>query len=266
VLAGTLAAGVRLAGVNALTMDYGNPSAAGAGLDATNAGALTHLAGQVAAVAVIIGRPARQVLDLGGLEDVGRSLGDRLYVFGQYGNERWSSSSRRIVSPRPPRGLATFGRDLPGVLRGADVADAWIEEKGLAIAVHTRRLPDAEAAYRRLLPALEKLAQRHGLVVEPGRQVVEVRAPGMHKGVAVRTLADELDAGAFLFAGDDLGDLEAFDAVAELRTAGLPTLLVCSASEEQSALVARSDIVVDGPRGVLGLLRRLAADARARRR
>ena len=224
---------------------------------------LLDLAREVAAVAVITGRPARQVLDLGGLEEVGRSLGDRLYVFGQYGNERWSSSSRRIVSPRPPRGLAAFARDLPGALRRAGAADAWIEEKGLAIAVHTRRLPDAEAAHRRLLPALEGLAKRHRLAVEPGRQVVEVRSPGMHKGVAVRTLADELGAGAFLFAGDDLGDLEAFDAVAELREAGLPTLLVCSASEEQGALVARSDIVVDGPSGVLDLLRRLAADARA---
>ena len=52
-----------------------------------------------------------------------------------------------------------------------------------------------------------------------------------------RDLAKELDAGGFLFAGDDLGDVEAFEAVAELREQGLPTLLVCSASDEESALV-----------------------------
>jgi trehalose 6-phosphate phosphatase len=38
-------------------------------------------------------------------------------------------------------------------------------------------------------------------------------------------------------------------------------LLVCSASDEESALVERSDVVVRGPEGVLDLLRRLTADA-----
>jgi trehalose 6-phosphate phosphatase len=232
-------------------------------------GVIVDLAREVAAVAVITGRPARQVLDLGGLEDVGRLLGDAgsdLHVFGQYGNERWSSTNRRILSPRPPRGLATFERELPGVLRRLDAADAYVEDKGLAVAVHTRRLPDPDAAFQRLLPAIGDLAKRCDLVVEPGRNVIEVRSPGMHKGLAVRALVDELDAGAFLFAGDDLGDLEAFEAVGELRAGGMPTLLVCSASTEESALVPLSDVVVSGPDGVLALLRQLTADARAVRR
>ena len=229
---------------------------------------LAEVAREVAAVAVITGRPARQALDLGGLEDVGRGLdegGADLYVFGQYGNERWSSAQRRIVSPRPPRGLATFERELPALLREADAAAAYVEDKGLAVAVHTRRLPDPEAAFERLLPVIADRAKLCGLAVEPGRHVVEVRAPGMHKGLAVRAIAEEVDAGAFLFAGDDLGDLQAFEAVADLRAEGLPTLLVCSASAEESALVPLSDVVVDGPDGVLALLRRLAADARASR-
>ena len=102
------------------------------------------------------------------------------------------------------------------------------------------------------------------MVVEPGRNVIEARSPGMDKGTVVRDLAKETRAGGFLFAGDDLGDLEAFEAVAELRDQGLPTLLVCSASEEESALLDRSDVVVHGPDGVLDLLRRLTADARVK--
>ncbi|GAA1759026.1 trehalose-phosphatase [Nocardioides hankookensis] len=226
---------------------------------------LLDLAREVGAVAVITGRPARQVLDLGGLEEVGEALANAdadLYVFGQYGNERWSSHQRRIMSPRPPRGLASFERELTGVLRRADAADAWVEDKGLAVAVHTRRLPDADAAFQRLLPLIRDLASNHDLITEPGRNVIEVRSSGMHKGLAVRTLVDELDAGGFLFAGDDLGDMEAFEAVAELREAGMPTLLVCSASSEESALVPLSDVVVKGPDGVLDLLRQLTADAR----
>lgn len=227
---------------------------------------LVELADVVCAIAVITGRPARQALALGELDTVGNALGDsgkELYLFGQYGNERWSSTNRRIVSPRPPRGLATYLGALPKVLRRLDAADAFVEEKGLAVAVHTRRLPDPAGAFDRLLPELEKLAGQTGLVVEPGRQVIEARAGGTDKGEVVRNLAEKLPVGGFLFAGDDLGDVEAFDAVAELREQGLPTLLVCSGSEEQRALAARADLVVDGPDGILAFLRQLTSDAQS---
>jgi trehalose 6-phosphate phosphatase len=225
---------------------------------------LVALADVVRAVAVITGRPARKALALGGLDDVGREIGDNgreLFVFGQYGHERWSSTQRRVVSPRPPQGLSAFLRDLPRAQRDADAAGAFVEDKGLAIAVHTRRLEDPAAAYDRLLPRLRDLATRHGLVTEPGRNVIEVRSPGMDKGAVVRNLAKEVEAGGFLFAGDDLGDVEAFEAVGELREQGLPTLLVCSASQEESTLIELADVVVPGPEGVLDLLRQLTEDA-----
>ena len=227
---------------------------------------LMDLAGVVRAVAVITGRPARKVLALGGLDEVGQQIGDtgrELFVFGQYGYERWSSTQRRVVSPRPPQGLSGFLRDLPRVLRESDAAEAFVEDKGLAIAVHTRRLADPAAAYDRLQPRLRDLAERYGLVEEPGRNVIEVRSPGMDKGLVVRRLAEEVKAQGFLFAGDDLGDVEAFEAVDALREEGLPTFLVCSGSEEQQALAARADLVVEGPDGVLEFLRRLISDAQS---
>ena len=229
---------------------------------------LIDLAQQVLAVAVVTGRPARQALDLGGLEAVGNAIGDagkELYLFGQYGNERWSSTNRRVIGPRPPHGLATFIADLPRLLRRLGAEDAHVEEKGLAVAVHTRRVAEPGSTYDALLPALREQAARHDLVVEPGKQVIEVRSPGMHKGVVVERLVEELDAGGFVFIGDDLGDLEAFEAVAVLAGRGLPTLLVCSASDEESALVERSDVLVHGPEGVLELLRQLTSDAAALR-
>ncbi|HEU5455341.1 MAG TPA: trehalose-phosphatase [Nocardioides sp.] len=230
------------------------------------ASVLTELAEVVRAVTVITGRPARQALALGGLDEVGNDLGDsgkELHIFGQYGNERWSSTNRRIVSPRPPKGLATYLGALPALLRRLDAGGAFVEEKGLAVAVHTRRLPDPAGAFDRLLPELEKLASDHGLMVEPGRQVIEARAAGMDKGQVVRALVEELSAGGFLFAGDDLGDVEAFEAVDALREEGLSTFLVCSGSEEQQALAARADLVVDGPDGVLEFLRNLTSDAQS---
>ena len=227
---------------------------------------LIELSESVRAIAIITGRPARQALALGGLDEVGAAIGAagrELYVFGQYGHERWSSTSRRVISPRPPAGLARLLAELPRLLREAGAADAYVEEKGLGVAVHTRRMADPEAAQRRLVRPLTEAATAHGLLTEPGRNVVEIRAAGVDKGVAVRTLAAELDAGGFVFAGDDLGDVEAFAAGRELGMEGRPTLLVCSLSDEQSALKDQSDVLVPGPDGVLAFLRQLAADARA---
>jgi trehalose 6-phosphate phosphatase len=100
-------------------------------------------------------------------------------------------------------------------------------------------------------------------VLEPGHQVIEVRSSGMHKGIAVRTLVDEIGAEGFLYAGDDLGDIEAFEAVEELGADGaLAPLRVCADPRPDSRLRPLADLVVDGPDGVLDLLRQLTADAR----
>ncbi|HET9759961.1 MAG TPA: trehalose-phosphatase [Nocardioidaceae bacterium] len=224
---------------------------------------LTALASRVRAVVVVTGRPARQVVDLGDLDRVAEGLPDgaRLVVMGQYGNERWDASSREFTSPEPPAGLQAFRDELPRLLKAERAEGAYIEEKGLAVAVHTRRLPDPAAAFARLEEALADAAERHGLSLEPGRLVLEVRAPGMHKGLALETAVAEHDAGGVLFAGDDLGDLEAFEAVRALRDGGVPALLVCSGSEEQEALAELADVVVDGPGGVLDLLDGFAAQA-----
>jgi len=225
---------------------------------------LTELAAQVRAVVVITGRPARQVVALGHLEHVADELPAEaeLMVMGQYGNERWDSRSRAFTSPEPPAGLSAFRDELPRLLADADAADAHVEEKGLAVAVHTRRLPEPRAAFDRLRERLADAADRHGLLLEPGRLVLEVRAPGMHKGKAVRAAFEEHDGEGVLFIGDDLGDLEAFEAARALSDEGVPTLLVCSGSEEQEALVEISDIVVPGPDGVMALLASYARDAR----
>jgi trehalose 6-phosphate phosphatase len=86
--------------------------------------------------------------------------------------------------------------------------------------------------------------------VEPGRQVVELRAHQSDKGEVLERLVEEVAARHVVFAGDDLGDLPAFDAVDRLRAGGLTGLLICSASDEQDVLVARSDLVLDGPDAV----------------
>jgi trehalose 6-phosphate phosphatase len=229
---------------------------------------LAALAAEVRAVVVITGRPARQVVALGHLEQLADSLppGAHLAVMGQYGHERWDSVTREFISPDPPPGLQSFRDELPGLLAAEDAAEAMVEEKGLAVAVHTRRLPQPQATFRRLEVTLAEAAERNGLTLEPGRLVLEVRAPGMHKGLAVHAALEEYDGRGVVFVGDDLGDLEAFEAVRVLREQGLPTLLACSSSDEQEALAELADVVVHGPAGVVELLAAFTAEAARRGR
>lgn len=229
--------------------------------------ALVEAAARVLGVAIVTGRPVRQVLELGDLERVAGRLtetGRELVVLGQYGNERWNSTDREIVARPAPPELDDFRAGLPRLLEEADAAEAWIEEKGLAVGVHTRRTTDPQATFERLLPVLSRAARELGLVVEPGRLIIEVRTGGQDKGQALRGLVEQCGAEAVVFVGDDLGDLPAFDAVADLRTEGMPGLLVCSTSDEETALADRADVLVDGPDGVVGWLRQLAADIDAR--
>lgn len=220
--------------------------------------ALAVLAPKVASVAVITGRPAEVAVHHGGFAAVPGL--EHLTVLGHYGAERWSAATGEVTAPAPHPGVAAVRAELPAVLARAGASEGtWIEEKGRAVAVHTRRARDPQAAFEALRGPLADLAARHGLIVEPGRLVLELRPPGMDKGVALLDHVRRTAAGSVLYAGDDLGDLPAFAAVEELRADGLPGLLVCSGSSEVTELAERADLVVDGPEGVVALLRALAA-------
>ncbi|MEU6218332.1 trehalose-phosphatase [Streptomyces sp. NPDC047022] len=219
--------------------------------------ALAAIAPRVASVAVVTGRPAGVAVRHGGFAGVAGL--EHLVVLGHYGAERWNARSGTVDAPAPHPGVAAVRAELPGLLdRIGSWKGTWIEEKGRSVAVHTRRADDPEAAFEALREPLAGLATRHGLIVEPGRLVLELRPPGMDKGVALIEYVRETGAGAVLYAGDDLGDLPAFAAVEELRSDGVPGLLVCSGSEEVTELAKRADLVVDGPEGVVRLLKALA--------
>ncbi|MFJ2949845.1 trehalose-phosphatase [Streptomyces sp. NPDC087226] len=217
--------------------------------------ALAALAPKVASVAVVTGRPADVAVRHGGFAGVPGL--EHLVVLGHYGAERWDAVTDTVTAPAPHPGVAAVRAEL--LDRAGAWKGTWVEEKGgRAVAVHTRRAADPQAAFDALRPPLTELAARHGLIVEPGRMVLELRPPGMDKGVALLDHARSIGAGSVVYAGDDLGDLPAFAAVDELRSAGVPGLLVCSGSDEVPELRERSDLVVDGPAGVVALLRALA--------
>ncbi|MCQ8769119.1 trehalose-phosphatase [Streptomyces telluris] len=219
--------------------------------------ALARLAPRLGSVAVITGRPAEVAVRYGGF--AGAAGLERLVVLGHYGAERWDATTGAVTADAPPPGVAAARAELPGIVAGSGFGrGTWIEDKGRAVAVHTRRTAHPQAAFDALREPLSALAERHGLIVEPGRLVLELRPPGVDKGAALASYVRESGAGCVLYAGDDLGDLAAFAAVEELRAEGLPGLLVCSGSSEVTELADRADLVVDGPGGVVELLTALA--------
>ena len=218
--------------------------------------ALGRLGERVGAVAVITGRPVRMAVRLGRFQQVAGL--HSLIVLGQYGVERWNAAENEYLLPPAPPQIKAVAGELPELLHSLDLAAARVEDKGRAIAVHTRSLPDPKAALVKLADPLRDLAARHGLAVEPGKNVWELRALGVDKGATVRAVVAETGARQVIFAGDDLGDLPAFQAVRDLATAGVVGLLVCSASAEEDALAELSDVIVDGPRGLAAWLNELA--------
>ncbi|MGI8614069.1 MAG: trehalose-phosphatase [Nocardioidaceae bacterium] len=217
---------------------------------------LARLGRLVGGLAVITGRPVEQLLRLAPVEGVAGL--DRLVVLGQYGVERWDAASGKQAAPPPPSGVAAVRAELPGLLHSLGHPDAHVEDKGRALAVHVRRALRPQQAYAELLSPLRRLAAAHGLMVEEGKAVLELRAPGNDKGAALVALVRDLGVRCVVFCGDDLGDVPAFEAVATLRAGGLYGLTVCSASGEQPRLAEVADVVVDGPDGLMAWLRELA--------
>lgn len=225
-------------------------------------GVLARLAARFGSVAVVTGRPAATAVGLGGLAGVAGLEG--LVVFGLYGAQRWDAATGRVEAAPPHPGIAAARAELPRLLAGLGefASGVWVEDKGEALAVHARAAADPDLVLAVLMDAVLGLADRHGLGVEPGRYVVELRPPGVDKGTVLASYAEERAAGSVLYAGDDLGDIPAFAAVEGLRARGVPGITVAIASAETSLPAERADLVVGGPAELLAALAALAALAR----
>lgn len=201
--------------------------------------ALAALVGSYAVVAVITGRRAEEVAEL--LDVRG------LTYEGVYGMQESAPELAFALLPRVEAAAAVEPA-------------AWVEDKGASIAVHYRQAEDADGARSRLIAALAPVAASGGLELIEGKRVVELVPPGSpRKGDTVERLAGEHALEAVLYAGDDLADVHAFVAVDGLRARGLATAKVAVRGDETpSELIDAADLVVDGPVGLVDLLRGLA--------
>jgi trehalose 6-phosphate phosphatase len=205
--------------------------------------ALAALVPRVALVAVVSGRPVDFLLPL---------MPAGVVLSGVYGLET-VRDGRRADLPG-----ATAWREVVTevVRRAAAGPDGMeVEPKGLSLTLHFRAHPGAGPA---VVDWARAEADRSGLVARHAKMSVELHPPvDTDKGTALEALAAGL--GAVMYVGDDHGDLPAFDGLDRLASRGVATVRVAVASAEVPAeLVARADLVLDGPPAVVELLRALA--------
>jgi trehalose 6-phosphate phosphatase len=215
---------------------------------------LARLSRHFGAVAIVSGRPVTFLAThLAG-------AGPAVRLFGVYGLETMVGDQVQVV-PEAEAWLARTA-DVVAAARAEAPPGVGVEPKGAALALHWRRAPEAgpwaEAFGQRW-------AERSGLVLQPGRQALELRPPlDIDKGRVVEQVAS--GSSAAFYAGDDAGDLPAFAALDRLATSGTVVVKMAVADDESPPeLVAQADVAVPGPAAALDLLSRLADAAAAGR-
>ena len=156
----------------------------------------------------------------------------------------------------------------------------FVERKGPSVAFHVRQADDVPAARASVMAAIETVERRLGLVHDlahyRGRSVVDLRPrdAGGKRDAVERLIARDRP-GAIAVLGDELSDIDAFEAVIAARRAADPplvgvTIAVHGATRPApSELLAVADLRLAGAhevgRWLAALARRLEAEVRRTR-
>jgi trehalose 6-phosphate phosphatase len=209
--------------------------------------ALAALVSRVSLVAVVSGRPVAFLVDTLGIDGV-------VYA-GLYGLER-VVGGEVVTHPSVAPWLDVMA-EIGAEAREA-FPDLLVEDKGrVAVTIHWRRAPGRAAEAQAFAAGL---ARRFELG-EPlrGRMSVELRPPvPVDKGTVTAELAR--GASVAVFAGDDAGDLVAFDVLSRLAASGdvAHTVRIGVRSEEAPPGIFDADVLVDGPAGLARVMQDLA--------
>ena len=191
---------------------------------------LRELVARYALVAAVTGRPsalAREFVGVDGIEIAGVH-GLELEPEAEAWRERLQAFARSVDWP--------------------------VEDKGLSVSFHYRTHENPALA-RAELERVAARARAEGLKARFGRMVLELLPPvEASKGTAVRRLLDGAELSRALYAGDDTTDLDAFAALDELEVG---VKVAVSSAEAPEPLLEQANVIVEGPKGLIQLLREL---------
>lgn len=214
---------------------------------------LRRLAGRLDLVAAISGRSIGQLRPMIDIEGM-------VYV-GNHGLEWWDQG-QATVAPEARPYLPALEATMVWLGKRLELSGVLVEDKGATGSVHYRLSPDPAAVRRTILQTIAQCPSAHDLEVVEGRMVVNLRPPvPADKGTAVERLVRRWGLRGVLYLGDDLTDLDAFQALRSMRQSGeCDALLVGVASPEAPpGLAEGADHLLNGVDAVESFLRDLAA-------
>ena len=214
---------------------------------------LRDLSERYRAVSIISGRSARELLEW---------LGPSIDIWGVHGAERTTDGEVVVSEIAAPylELMREVHDEAESRIRELGIPGVLVEDKGVMVGLHYRAAADHDSASLQLRSLTSELAERFGLWHAEGKRAFELRPPvELSKAAVVLEVARDASLDPVLFAGDDVVDLPAFDALDQLAALGVETLRVAvSSGEAPPELLERGDVTVEGPTGMLELLRSLA--------
>ncbi len=191
------------------------------------------------------------------LVDVRRMVGLRGVTYvGSHGLAMWVDGREELDgSVRPYVRLARQAMQELAPLRR--IGGVLFEEKGTGLAIHYRMARDGEEARASILRGIAASGSSAHFDLLEGVRVVELRPRlGINKGTSLRSLVNRYRLEGLIYVGDDVTDIEAFEAVRDLRAGGrIDGMSVAARHMETPAEVeAAADFALDSVSGVEELL------------
>jgi len=214
---------------------------------------LSRLGRRYGCVACVSGRAAteaRRLVGVGGIAYIGSHGAEVL--------EAGSSQPKLLDAFVSWEGrVADFVEQQQQNDRNAKLLRLRLEDKGPIKAFHWRDVPD-ESAAETWLQNVAQEAEAEGFEIHWGRKVLEIRPPvPIDKGQAVTTMVRSTGMRSALYGGDDVTDLDAFDALDALVESGdldAGVRVGVRSAEGPRAIVERADVVVEDVPGFKDVL------------
>jgi trehalose 6-phosphate phosphatase len=221
-----------------------------AAIDPNIAPLLDQLVERCAVVALLSGRGVRDLRD--------RFAHPHIVYYGNHGMELWRDDQVQVVAAA--RGWVTpLAHLLAEVTPKIAFDGVLIENKGVTASVHYRMTATPREARHVLRARLSPLCEKYGFRLSEGQYIWEIKPPiKVDKGTALRAIVEDYALESVLFAGDDVTDYAAMDALRQIadeapaRVQGVSVGVVHPTTPPE--LFRRCDFTVNGVNEVQQLL------------
>ncbi len=219
---------------------------------------LAQLVHKLPLVAILSGRPATEVRQLTGIEEI-------VYL-GNHGLEWWQDGTGHI-EPSVSQDLPKIGSILEAARRALDLPGLTFENKGATASVHYRLTEDPIQARNQVLAVLHDLTRGTGVRVVEGRRVAELRpSVRVDKGTALSGLLRRYPVRTAVYAGDDVTDVDAFAGMRHWaqQEDGRSVAVAVASPEAPPELSDSADLVVESVDGWADFMHSLLTSLDAR--